>query len=149
MCVRMLAGLASESFLRYNFLAGWPWGSLLWLSLRASGVNLLFCFSRVSCDKRQKEAMSSSSLASSPIFLPYWSLRTESNDTAHFSSCLPCSSLLCLYLSSCLAISSWSISFFLLLLLHSIINPQSVHWGVFHPSYLLTSSPLCLLNFHY
>ena len=35
-------------------------------------------------DKRQKEAVSSSPLASSPIFLPASTLRTESTDTARF-----------------------------------------------------------------
>lgn len=81
-------GWSCQYFLRCNFLAEWPRGSLLWKSLRASGVNPLFGFSRARCDKRQKEAVSSSSLASSPIFLPDTSLRTKSTDTAHFSSFL-------------------------------------------------------------
>lgn len=57
--------------------------SLLWKSLRASGVNLFVSFSRARCDKRVGGwALRSSSLASPPIFLP--GLTLESAGTASF-----------------------------------------------------------------
>lgn len=81
-----VGGWSCQYFLRCNFLAEWPRGSLLWKSLWASGVDPLFGCSRV---LRLKTGGGGELIPRLPHFqslLPDSTLRTASTDTAQFSS---------------------------------------------------------------